>query len=165
MTKQEYSRLKNKLINMVQPLEVKVKIYKKPLLRPNLVGVSGSYSCSRKSINVISRGNNSYLAILATLAHEVRHAQHHHQGLFQEYYNPLFEDKHYRQQIRLGLIAPPSLTVGQMAEDDCNLFARLWLAQEGFPLDPSKKTYESYFNPYPVYNLVSYHLQQLAPLN
>lgn len=164
MTHKEFLLLKNKLIQLVTPFGVSVRISKKPICRPNLMGVSGTYSSARRKINVTSRGNNSYLSILATLAHEVRHAQHHHLGLYAEYYNPLFEDKNYRSQIKQGLIAPPSVQVGQEAEDDCNLFARTWLEAEGYPLDSTKKTYESYFNPYPVYNVLSYYLNQLAPL-
>lgn len=158
-----FNQLKKQLLDTVTPLGVTYRITYQSIKRPFGVGVSGTYSSARNRINVIVRGKSSYLAILATLAHEVRHAQHHHLGLFPEYYDPNLESKEYRQLVRNGQVVPPTLEIGQAAEDDCNLFAVNWLAEKGHSLNPDKKTYQVFFKPYPKYDLLTYRLRQLMP--
>lgn len=163
MNKATFKDLKNKLLKTVAGHGITVRISYQPIKRPYGVGVSGTYSASKKRINLVVRGNSSYLAILATLAHEIRHAQHHIKGLFKEYYNPDLESKTYRLKIQSGEITPPSLDIGQKAEDDCNLYAVKWLKKNGHPLNKNKVTYKSYFEPYPYYHTLTYRLHQLKP--
>lgn len=162
MTKQQFLIIKNKLISSVAHFGVKVS-FAKAKFKYGVYGVSGSYSSLKKKINIRTHGNCSYLEILATLAHEVRHAQHDFLHLFPLYYNPNLETKLYRQQVKQGLITPPSNEIGLEAENDCNLYAVNFLKQEGFPLNCQVKWCQSFFEPYPIYNLLTEHLNRLVP--
>lgn len=163
MTKKQFRNYK-KLLCQELPPQVRVRITY-GLFNPERMGVSGSYSSRKQSIHIFCRGRNSYLSILACLAHEIRHAQHHAQGLFPEYYQPRLETKEYRQLVRAGLEIPPSIEVGQQAEDDCNLYARQILQQLGLTLSPTLRTFRGYFEPYPQYYIMTYALHQLRPRN
>ena len=163
MRKKQFKILKNKLIERVSGFGVTVRISNGKFKRGNSYGVSGLYSSRKKRINVVIRGRCSYLAILATLAHEIRHAEHHSKGLFPDYYDPVMETKEYRTKIKDGLIIPPPVEEGQKAENDCDLFAVNWLKSEGYPLDRKKKSYQAFFKPYPIYNVFTYHLHRLVP--
>lgn len=162
MTKQQYLTLRKVLVASVENYGVKVA-FSKAKFKYGVYGVSGSYSSLKKKINIRTHGNCSYLEILATLAHEVRHAQHDFLNLFPAYYNPDLETKEYRLQVKQGLITPPSNEVGLAAENDCNLYAVTFLEQQGFALNNQIKWCKSFFDPYPLFNLMTEHLHQLVP--
>lgn len=162
MTRQQYLNLRQKLISSVENYGVKVS-FSKAKFKYGVYGVSGSYSALKKKINIRTHGNCCYLEILATLAHEVRHAQHDFFNLFPDYYNPHLETKECREHIKQGLIIPPTNEVGLAAENDCNLYAITFLAQEGFALNEQVKWCKSFFEPYPLFNLFTEHLNRLVP--
>lgn len=163
MTKNEFKRIKKDLLALITPFGVVCAIKKEKFKYGRGFGVSGTYSAKTKRINLRIRGNCAYLEILATLAHEVRHAQHHQEGLFPEYYDPQLESKEYLSQIKQGLIIPPSVEIGLVAENDCNSFAREYLKTQGHPLNSQTKWSNFFYEPYPKYEVLTYRLRQLMP--
>jgi hypothetical protein len=115
---------------------------------PDRYGVYGHYNTEKRRIYVKVYGNQSRKLILATLAHEVRHAQHHHQGLWADYYDSRYHQPDYVEKVLRGEALPPDPSIGDPAENDCNKFATEWMAIRGIPLDPKKKSHESWFRPY-----------------
>lgn len=162
MKKSDFLILKKELIETANQLGSVVRISRTPFRR-NRFGVRGSYSIESKRINIEISGKCSYSLILAVLAHEVRHAQHHNLGLFPGFYDLAIRSKAYRESIRQGLVIPPSIDEGQAAEDDCNLFAINWLKRHGINLNKDKSSYCSFFEPYDKYDLATYRLWLLVP--
>ena len=157
MKRTAYLTLRRKLISSVAPFGVKVS-FRQGKFKRNSFGVSGAYSARTKRISITMSGNVSYSLILMVLAHEVRHAEHHRDNLFSQYYNPLFENKDYREKMKSGEIDTPCISIGLAAENDCNVYAVKWMKDHGAELDPTKKTYQSFFEPYPAYEVLTYRI-------
>lgn len=125
----------------------------------------GIYHTKNKRIRIYIFGKKcrkQYQTILALLAHEVRHAQHHAEGLFEEYYSKKFDEhlEEYVHDFLIGKETLPDLKVGQKAERDCDKFAIDFMKAIGFPLDPGKGSHLVFFKPYPKQAIRTYPLRQ-----
>lgn len=144
MKRSEYLKLRRILVKKASSYGVMVSFRRVKFYR-NSFGVYGSYSSMKKKIYVNISGNASYIVILAVLAHEFRHAEHHYLGLFPEYYNPDFESKDFIRRLKSGEVILPDINIGTMAENDCNLFAREFLKEHGHILIKERKTHLGFF--------------------
>lgn len=161
----QYRLLRRELVALAKKYGTKVTIRSYPIKYPDSYGVSGTHSSLHRRIAIKVVGKQSYLSILATLAHEVRHAEHRHKGMFSNYYQEKYEQPDFIKN--LGSKAEdelPSIAISLRAENDCNRFARRWLHHKGFPLDPTKRTYKSFFEPYPLYNSFAHILHRKRQL-
>jgi hypothetical protein len=160
MNKATYTQLLKEIRRELKVLGVKSSIKRYPIHYPNKFGVSGKYSTIKKQVYVDVYGNQSRLTILAVLLHELRHAYHVNLNLFPGYYeHQTVNNKDHIQGIRDGKYEIPSLDEALSAENDCNRFAVEWLKSKNIVLDPNKKSYSSFFTPYPKWDIWFYFLK------
>ena len=159
MIKGKFKSLLVELKKEAKRLGVSIVIRREKIKYPDHFGVSGHYCSRLKKISIKILGNQSRAYILAVIAHELRHAIHDNLGIYKDFYhNSDLSSKEYVMQIRSREKDLPSLAIALRAENDCNRFAVNWLKERDFPLDQNKKTYASFFQPYPRYHIWFYHL-------
>lgn len=129
-----YLHLLKEIKNTAKLLNVELRIYHRPIKynrnnegKPNYGEMYGSYSQSRKKIICTFFGKIGYGKKLNLLLHELRHAIHDNEGLFKDYYNPLWEKD---IKIIKSSRKKPCIKTAFLAEVDCNKFAYYWLRKK-----------------------------------
>ena len=159
MRRTDYLRLMKLLRSEATKLGVKVKFYRRPINYPNQYGMAGGYNGAEKFIIITAYGNQSYSYVLGVFAHELRHAQHHSQGLYKSYYQTeLYDIEKFADLVIKNKKKLPSAKVAVSAENDCNLFAINFMKSHGFPL--KKTSYKYFYEPYPYRQTLAYYAKQ-----
>ena len=133
-----YLKLLKKIKNIAEEINVPIKIYYRPIIWrrygifPNFGEHRGYYCIEDKKIVVTFYGNISYGRRLFLLLHELRHAIHHHEGLFEEFYDPKWLDLDSLLEMENPPL--PCKRTGFLTELDCNRFAYYWLKREGIEI-------------------------------
>lgn len=142
--RKKYLSLLKQIKSICAENEVELKISHRPIIwdryggaGPNFGEQRGVYSVSNKSITAVFYGKIGYARKLELLLHELRHAIHHNEGLYKDYYNEKWED--LEALLKEENPALPCRKIGLLAEMDCNRFAYYWLKKQGINIPKSFK--------------------------
>lgn len=162
MTRKQYLRLLKKL-------RARAKALGCPIEWRRLKGPSeirGGYNVISHKIRIDIRGQVTYLKRLATLAHEIRHAEHKVNRQFKTVYDVRWHGSDadiVKLFLKTSRKNRPSIKESVAAENDCNHFAIYWLRNQGVNFRPNKANF-NFFQPYPVEfthaNFVHYLVQE-----
>lgn len=102
---------------------------------------NGFYDIRKHRAVVTVYGRPSRRAVLAAVAHEVRHGMHVNLGLYDSYYQDIDRKIQWNCWKKLSKI-PINLGVAKRAEQDCDRWADKWL--EGHNIRPYNEEYPSW---------------------
>lgn len=151
ISKSKMRTLTKELRSLAAKYGCKIKLYRRPIIwnryesgKPNFGEVRGNYAGKHKEIVVTAYGRPARRAILATIAHEVRHAEHDVKGLFAEYYQPHHQEalrfiRGHASSLPQGFKRPCNKTAF-LAENDCNKWADKFLVRNG--IEPMNEKYD-----------------------
>lgn len=95
----------------------------------------GYYRLNSRIAIITVYGRAPRWKILYVMAHELRHAQHHHNGLYKDYYRKdirrLYNWARSSAKTPMPNIKLPCLKTAFLAERDCDKFAKKWLIANG----------------------------------
>lgn len=130
-----YLALLKKIRKQCSDLGVVLKIHHRPLIwdrwggaGPNFGELRGYYSITKKEIMAVFYGKVGYAKKLELLLHELRHAIHHKECLYKDYYQSDWENLKDFSKIKKSQL--PCRRNARLAEMDCNKFAYYWLKNE-----------------------------------
>jgi hypothetical protein len=134
MKRERYKVLLNLLKEEAKLLNTKISIrYHEKDCDDSNDSVYGFFQPAKNYICILVYGKQKYSYILATLAHEIRHAQHMKLGIYKDYYSFKYYSQKYKNDIKKNPwnVKLPNLLLGVRAENDCHRFAVNWLNSYG----------------------------------
>jgi len=158
ISKEQFNSLMKEIKAMAREMGVKLTIYKRPINWnrygcgfPNFGELRGYYSVEQRRIVVTFYGTVGRAKLLNVILHELRHAIHHREGLYADYYDDLWD--RLDDYIEEGHTRRPCKRTAYLAEMDCNRFAYYWLRKKGINI---KKCFK-----YPYFSTRAYVFEQM----